>query len=195
MATVLTRREKVSTLFFWGLVIMFVLMSVINFAGNEKKGDACSPSEESTAQNVTLEDRIAEVKSELKNDPENVSLLVTLGDLYIGAKRYDSALEIFKKLEKLSPSNFHVLSDLGVIYQSMGQFKLAVEKLEKASAISPNSVNTLLHLAAIYRYRLNDNQKAFEILSKLEKMPLSPRIRNMVQKEMSTLKKPTNSPR
>ena len=56
-------------------------------------------------------------KGLLKSDPENVTYLTALGDLYIKNNEDNIALDYYKEIVRLQPQNVDALNNLGGIYR------------------------------------------------------------------------------
>src|SRR6516164_3264455 len=97
---------------------------------------------EKFVQQDKLPNAIAEYEKIVKEDPKDLTILNTVGDLYarvgdneraahyfkkVGEQYAQEgftvrAIAIYKKLTKLSPGNFEIISKLGELYSQQGLF-------------------------------------------------------------------------
>jgi tetratricopeptide (TPR) repeat protein len=100
------------------------------------KAKALQAAEKSVAQGKILQ-AIKQYQDILDNDPSDVSLLNTVGDLYIRDRNVTEGLRLFHKLaESYVREGFNVK---------------AIAIYRKISKVDPNSVGTLLKLAELYQ--------------------------------------------
>ncbi len=85
---------------------------------------------------------------------------------FFQAQDWANAAKAYEGITKKEPSNFQAWNRLGSIYHSSGKFDKAAAALEKALALNPNGPVVQYNLACAYA-RLNDKDKAFEVLNKL----------------------------
>ncbi|MBN2092928.1 tetratricopeptide repeat protein [candidate division KSB1 bacterium] len=57
-------------------------------------------------------------------------------------KDYQTAIEEYKRVVKITPTNFQVLYNLGVCHEQIGDFRNALSFFERAQEVDPNSQNT-----------------------------------------------------
>ena len=61
----------------------------------------------------------------LKEEPDNLSLLVNLGDIYLERQLYERALSYYQKAISLLPDNPQLLFLIGTCYFSLGEYRIA----------------------------------------------------------------------
>jgi len=69
--------------------------------------------------------------------PNDISLLTTLGDSYLGAKRTDRAIEIFEILTKMDPDDPALFRSLGNAHVKAGDFEKAEDAYNSAISVEP----------------------------------------------------------
>ncbi len=88
----------------------------------------------------------------LKNEyPDDISILVTLGHLYIATEKYMKAIETFNNAILIHPDNFHSQDDNVDQLFAEGQFHEALEQLEYLLEAQPNRADLLMKHADILR--------------------------------------------
>lgn len=69
------------------------------------------------------------IQQDLKDNPKNPDVLLLAGDIYAGAGFLDSAISIYKTLEKLQPGNYGVPRKIGQWYAAKKDVKTAMNIL------------------------------------------------------------------
>ncbi|NQT02326.1 MAG: tetratricopeptide repeat protein, partial [Planctomycetes bacterium] len=88
----------------------------------------------------------------LKNEyPDDISMLVTLGHLYIDTEKFMKAIETFNNAILIHPDNFHSQDDNVDQLFAEGQFHEALEQLEYLLQGQPNRADLLMKHADILR--------------------------------------------
>ncbi|MCP4633550.1 MAG: tetratricopeptide repeat protein [candidate division Zixibacteria bacterium] len=116
-------------------------------------------------------------EKEVKNNPEDIGLLTTLGNIYFDLEETDRAIETYNKVLSVEPDNDAVLVDCGVMYRAKGKFDKAIEYLDKALRSNPQNKQALFNKTIIYRFDLNDLESAQKSFKELQdKFPDDPHI-------------------
>ena len=88
----------------------------------------------------------------LKNEyPDDISILVTLGHLYIATEKFMKAIETFNNAILIHPDNFHSQDDNVDQLFAEGQFHEALEQLEYLLQAQPDRADLLMKHADILR--------------------------------------------
>lgn len=88
----------------------------------------------------------------LKNEyPDDISILVTLGHLYIATEKFMKAIETFNNAILIHPDNFHSQDDNVDQLFAEGRFHEALEQLEYLLQEQPNRADLLMKHADILR--------------------------------------------
>jgi tetratricopeptide (TPR) repeat protein len=110
-----------------------------------------------------IQENIGRYEQYAKSDPQNVSLLLQLGDLYHQAGRFDDAFACFERCLALEPGNARASGRKGLVMISQHRFADAEAILAKA-ANEGDRDPALLHnlgLAVYYQHRWGDARKYF----------------------------------
>lgn len=117
---------------------------------------------------------IEETENKLKQDPNNASLNVQMGNMLFDGQKYEEAIPYYSKALELEPGNPDVIVDLGVCYFNLDEFTKAKESFQQALAEEPNHVNALYNLGVV-SVRLKEMDVLMDAWSKLvEIAPGSP---------------------
>jgi cytochrome c-type biogenesis protein CcmH/NrfG len=108
--------------------------------------------------------QIDALKRRLQSKPNDVDLLVQLGNTYFDSNMYTQSIEAYEKALALKPGNPNVLTDLGVMYRRNGQPDEAVKRFREAASISPTHSQSRMNLGIVLFYDIGDVSGAREAL-------------------------------
>ncbi len=141
-----------------------------------------APAPQQPAPGTDYSVQISELKRRLQNNPNDVGLLVQLGNTYFDSNMYPESIEAYEKSLALRPGNPDVLTDLGVMYRRNGQSDEAVKRFRMAMAADPMHFQSRMNLGVVLFYDFNDGAGAREALeSILEIYPQGPNADNARQ--------------
>ncbi|UCG37910.1 MAG: tetratricopeptide repeat protein, partial [bacterium] len=112
------------------------------------------PVTQAPAPDYTLQ--IGELKRRLASNPNDVGLLVQLGNTYFDSNMYPESIEAYEKALALRPGNPNVLTDLGVMYRRNGRSDEAVKRFRMAMEADPNHPQSRMNLGIVLFYDLKD---------------------------------------
>ncbi len=90
-------------------------------------------------------------KSLLADDPNNLELLNSLGQLYIKASDDEKALPFYEKIIKLNPVNVDAYNNMGGIYRRLKRYDESIAILNKALSFNKNSSEVKYNLGFTYK--------------------------------------------
>lgn len=126
--------------------------------------------------------KISELKRRLQSNPNDVGLLVQLGNTYFDSNMYPESIEAYEKSLALRPGNPNVLTDLGVMYRRNGQSDEAIKRFRMAAQNDPTHFQSRMNLGVVLFYDFNDAVGAREALnSVLAIYPQGPQADNARQ--------------
>ncbi len=127
-------------------------------------------------------------------EPDNLELLIGLGNGYFDIGQYYAAIEAYNKALAIKPDIPDVLVDLGIMYRRVEKYDDALEQFKKALEYDPKHVNSYLNMAVVYKFDLKDYQKALDTYYKFVEYapPLNPMIEKVKSAEIPELKKLLN---
>ena len=121
-----------------------------------------SPAPQQQAPGTDYSLQVNELKRRLQTNPNDVALLVQLGNTYFDSNMYPESIEAYEKSLALKPGNPNVLTDLGVMYRRSQQPNEAVKRFRLAAAADPMHFQSRMNLAVVLFYDLNDGFGARE---------------------------------
>ncbi len=109
-------------------------------------------------------------KAALEIDPEDATLLNTLGDLYLREQKLDQAIEVFERMEELIPDDLLLKERLAKTYELAGRLEDAARALEDLAEAHPTNARVFFSLGALYE-RMDETEKAitnYELAARLD---------------------------
>ncbi len=110
--------------------------------------------------------KIETVEKKLAADPENVSLIIELGNNLFDVKQYKNAIPHYRKALEANSSNVEVRIDLAVSYYNLQIIDTALVEIEKALKLDPHHQQGLYNLGVMH-YNSGNKEKAKESWSTL----------------------------
>ena len=103
---------------------------------------------------------------------ENTKLLFYIGNAYLQTKKFDLAIDYYKKTISLDQSHFNAYNNLGGTLLTLGRYKEAIEIFKKTINIKPDFSDAYSNLASCYH-----NLKQYEdsILNYNKAIKLNPK--------------------
>ncbi len=92
-----------------------------------------------------------------RTDPQALSLL---GDKYFEGRKFDQAIEIYKKVLELDPKHIDTYNDLGLAYHYTKQPELAIDTLKKGAEVAPSFQRIWLSLGFVLMSSGNNEEAA-----------------------------------
>lgn len=90
-------------------------------------------------------------KSLLADDPNNLELLNSLGQLYIKASDDEKALPFYEKIIKLNPVNVDAYNNMGGIYRRLKRYDESIAILNTALSFNKNNSEVKYNLGFTYK--------------------------------------------
>lgn len=90
-------------------------------------------------------------KSLLADDPNNLELLNSLGQLYIKASDDEKAIPFYEQIIKLNPVNVDAYNNMGGIYRRLKRYDESIAILNKALSFNKNNSEVKYNLGFTYK--------------------------------------------
>ncbi len=145
----------------------FKLPSKSNLSPKGNVASTNSAPQENSEESAKIASQIFQVEQALKNNPEDVTALVTLGNLFFDSHQYANAIEAYNKSLILEPNNVSVMTDLGTMYRRNKQPDMAVKTFDRAIQIDPKFETARFNKGVVLLHDLQDFEggiKAWEDL-------------------------------
>lgn len=95
--------------------------------------------EEDSRKEETIKKIFQAYEQELKNNPDDITLIAALGDAYYNFKSYRAATEMYLRVLQLDPNNRRVLVPLGLSFLFLNDLKKSREYFELAMKYQPDN--------------------------------------------------------
>jgi tetratricopeptide (TPR) repeat protein len=109
---------------------------------------------------------IEELKSHLKKNPNNITLLKYLGMAYSKARKNLKAKETYETILKLAPDEWKVQRKLGDTYYYLQQYLQAIQAYQKTLKFQPEDISTHSNLGTTF-FRINKVENAAKHFKKV----------------------------
>lgn len=126
-------------------------------------------SEGQSAQ-LALERQIADLEQRLTTDPDNVAVLVALGNLCFDTERWQEAKGWYERALELAPSNPQVTTDLAVVYRNLSEPARALELLEHSLTLDDSQWQTWYNKVVVLEIDLGRSDEAASALDRLRQL-------------------------
>ena len=81
---------------------------------------------------------------------ENINLLFYIGNAYLQTKKFDLAIDYYKKTISSDQNHFNAYNNLGGTLLTLGRYKEAIEIFKKTIKIKPDFSDAYSNLASCY---------------------------------------------
>lgn len=151
--------------------------------------DAQAP--DSAAENMmtSVRAQIEHLQELEKKDPENVEVLVALGNIYYDAGMAQKAIEYYDRVLEKRHDDVNVLVDKATMLRELKRPREAVELLQRVVKLEPKHEQAWFNLGVMYSADLGDTASAVAAWKTfLEASPTSPHA-DAVRQEVERLEK------
>ena len=108
------------------------------------------------------QDRVAELRTAIESDPEDVTSLLALATVYFEAHSFEEAVPWYEQVLALSPDDVESRTNLGVSYFYAGSPDRAADQFQRSLELAPDHAQTLLSLGIVRAFGLDDLDGARE---------------------------------
>lgn len=116
------------------------------------------------------EEAIKNFQALIKKDPNNVILLISLGNAYFEMKMDRKAIVVYNRALKIYPGNVSLRTDLGTCYRRLGQPDKALNEYRKSLVINPRHSVTRYNMGVVLLTDKNDVKGAIAAWQELLRM-------------------------
>ncbi len=125
----------------------------------------------SPARTVDYRRVVITLKEQLKGTPEDWAIYARLGDIYFGMRRFEEAIEYYKKAIELNPDDVDTYNDLGLSNHYIGKSLEGLKYIEEGIKRNPYYHRIWLTKGFILAYglgRKDEAEKAWQMALKLD---------------------------
>jgi len=169
------------------------------FLGVYKSGSGLQgmPTGGSPAAQRDLQDLIAALEKESRQNPSNVAAWVELGNAYFDSDQHEKSIQAYRKALDLKPDNADVWTDMGVMHRKAGRPQEAVKAFDQAIAVNPKHEVSRLNKGIVLLHDLQDAAgavRAWEGLLEINPTAMAPGGVSVDQMLQSLKKQPPPPP-
>lgn len=118
------------------------------------------------ARNV--EEKAGRLRDLLAKNPEDLSLMTALGNLYFDASHWEESRIWYERVLEKRKTDANVETDLAVVYRNLQQPDRALALLEKVVREDPAHWQGWFNMAVVLHFDLHRHDEALDALKKLE---------------------------
>ncbi|NOY65734.1 MAG: tetratricopeptide repeat protein [Nitrospirae bacterium] len=145
------------------LVLLNIILLLPGCKGKEDSNYTQSPPSVVTQLNpLDTEKQITTLKEILAKDPNNLTALIKLGNIYMDTNRFQEAIQYYSKVLEIDPQNVDVRVDMGTCFRRMGQPQRAIEEYRKAIKIKPDHLYAHRNSGVVLAFDLNKPKEAIK---------------------------------
>jgi len=111
---------------------------------------------------------ITALKAAIQKDPKDVTALFRLANMYHDARKFDQAVDYYKKGLAITPKDVDARTDMGICLYEMGMADDAIAQFRTSLSYEPNHWQTWLNLGIVALSSKNDVKTAAEAFDKVE---------------------------
>ncbi|HLC18092.1 MAG TPA: tetratricopeptide repeat protein [Thermodesulfobacteriota bacterium] len=103
---------------------------------------------------------VAALEARLKENPEDMDTLLTLGDTYFDLKMFNEAVDYYKRASKVNPDNIKIYNDIGLSLHYTGNSKEGLEYIDEGIKKNPYNQRIWLTKGFVLAYGQGDLENA-----------------------------------
>lgn len=121
------------------------------------------PAQGSEGQTPYYDGLIEEYQRLLAEDPNNLAVLIALGNANYNSSRWKEAIASYRRALGIDPRNSDVRTDMGTAYRNMGMSDRALAEYRTALEHDPGNQNARYNMGIVYAYDKRDYQAAIHV--------------------------------
>jgi cytochrome c-type biogenesis protein CcmH/NrfG len=144
-----------------------------------------------------IQDQIAALETETRQNPANVAAWVELGNAYFDTDQFEKSIQAYRKALDLKPDDADVWTDMGVMQRKAGRSQEAVKAFDQAIAVNPKHEVSRLNKGIVLFHDLQDVEgalRAWEGLLEINPTAMAPGGVSVDQMVQSLKKQPPAKP-
>jgi len=164
-------------------------------AGGERAGDAGSGAPGGGNEQVMAQvfQEISALKAAIEKDPQDTRALLRLANMYHDARKFEEAVQYYKKALEITPKNVDARTDMGICMYEMGMADDAIAQFRTSLSYEPKHWQTWLNLGIVALSSKNDLKTATEAFGKVEEF--NPGFKDLPMLKDAIKKASTEAPR
>ncbi len=119
---------------------------------------------------ATVFQEISTLKAAIEKDPKDVQALVRLANMYHDARKYEEAVQFYKRALAVTPKDVDARTDMGICLYEMGMADDAIAQFRTSLAYDAKHWQTWLNLGIVALSSKNDLKTAADAFGKVEEI-------------------------
>jgi TPR repeat protein len=115
-------------------------------------------------------EEITALKAAIEKDPKDVKALMRLANMYHDARKFDQAVDYYRKALAFTPEDVDARTDMGICMYEMGMADEAIAQFRTSLQHGPKHWQTWLNLGIVSLSGKNDVRTATEAFAKVEEI-------------------------
>jgi cytochrome c-type biogenesis protein CcmH/NrfG len=194
-----TVRQGPGNVIFAGVICLAIGLLVGYYFGKQQTHEAAAPAAASgpPVQSAPLSNPSVLVQEEaalqasLRANPNDVSTLIRLGNLYYDHARWTDAVDAYGRALAIDSKNVNVRTDRGTSYWNLGQPDAAIGEFKKSLEVDPSHAQTLYNLGVVYLHGKNDPVEARKSWERLLSLHPNYPERAKLEQQLAELAQPS----
>jgi tetratricopeptide (TPR) repeat protein len=113
------------------------------------------------------DEAISNYKELLEKEPDNLIVLISLGDAYFDMGMNTEAIKVYSRALSIYPDNVTVRTDLGTAYRRIGDSDRALEEYLKSLEADPRNSTTRYNIGVVLLWDKKDVAGAIKVWKEL----------------------------
>ncbi|PYT10767.1 MAG: hypothetical protein DMF51_17580 [Acidobacteria bacterium] len=113
---------------------------------------------------------ITALRAAIEKDPKDATSLLRLANMYHDARKFDQAVDFYKKGLAIAPKDVDARTDMGICLYEMGMADDAIAQFRTSLTYEPKHWQTWLNLGIVALSGKNDVKTATEAFAKVEEL-------------------------
>jgi predicted Zn-dependent protease len=139
---------------------------------------------------ATVFQEISSLKEAIQKNPKDARSLIRLANMYHDARKYEEAVQYYKKGLEVTPKDADARTDMGICLYEMGMADDAIAQFRTSLSYDPKHWQSWLNLGIVALSSKNDVKTASEAFAKVEELNPNfkdlPMLKDAVKKASST---------
>jgi len=132
---------------------------------------------------------IEEYRADIAEDPNNLAMLVALGNAYYDSGDWRNAISAYERALKIDPDNRDVRTDMGTSYRNLGLPDRALAEYRYVLKHEPGHLNARFNMGVVFAYDKKNYPAAIQTWEEILKMaPNNPQA-EFLKSNIAELKK------
>ncbi len=176
-------------------VLCFFFLSGCTKSQEKRIASALPPPQSAEAEQAKVPDYaglIAEHQSVLAKDPQNLAVLVALGNAYYDNGAWRNAIIAYERALQIEPRNADIRTDMGTSYRNLGQYDRALMEYRLALEYDPSHLNARYNMGVVYANDKKDALAAIHVWQEILKLAPNYPQAELLRSNIAKLKKGGN---